>query len=293
MNPSVTQPPSGPERVTIAEYRRRHAAGLVTLADWDKVAIAQSECAGLTGDPHSRAYSDAVHAFWRALSGRTSYEAARDETFPVDAATYLPRPFPYSSNSPTAVAQYMGAVAATVGELALPLDASVIEFGSGWGHMALTLAATGYRVTAVGINADSVALLRRRAAATQVPLEVTQATFLEFAPTAPVDGIVFFEAFHHCAEPFRLLDQCAAHLRDGGRMLFVADALYDDFYAPWGGRLDGAAAFVTAQYGWLELGFRRDFFTAELEARGFDVSWKTWPWLGAYGTVLAATRRSV
>ena len=292
MSQPPAAPPSGPERVTIAEYRRRHAAGQVSLAAWDKVAIAQSECAALTGDPHALAYSDAVHAFWCALSGRDGYEAVRDETFPIDAATFLPRPFPYSSDSPAAVAHYLGAVAATVGEMGLPVGASVIEYGSGWGHMALTLAATGYRVTAVDINADSVALLRQRAAAMQVPLEVVQSGFLDYEPAAPVDGIVFFEAFHHCAQPFVLLDRCVAQLRDGGRMLFVADALYDDFYAPWGVRLDGAAAFVTAQYGWLELGFRRDFFTAELERRGCDVTWKTWPWLGAYGTVLTATKRT-
>lgn len=261
------------------------------MAGWDKVAIAQSECAALTGDPHSQAYSDAVHAFWCALSGRQGYEAARDETFPVDDATYLARPFPYSSGSPVAVAQYLGAVAATVGELGLPVGARLIEYGAGWGHMALTLAATGYRVTAVDINADSVSLLRRRAEAMQVPLEVARTGFLDYAPAALVDGIVFFEAFHHCAQPFELLDRCTAQLTPDGRILFVADAFYDDFHAPWGVRLDGAAAFVTAQYGWLELGFRRDFFTAELEQRGFDVTWQTWPWLGAYGTVLTAIKR--
>lgn len=280
------------ERVSIAEYRRRHAAGTLSLAAWNEVAIDASECRGLTGDPHSAAYAAAVEDFWRALSGRAGYDASRDEAFAIDPARYLARPFPYSSGSPAAVAHYLGAVAATVGELGLPLGARVVEFGAGWGHMALTLAATGYAVTAVDINADSVALLRQRAAATGVDLEVAHAAFLDYVPTTPVQGVVFFEAFHHCARPFELLDRCSAMLTPGGRMLFVADAIYDDFHAPWGVRLDGAAAFVTAQHGWLELGFQRPFLTAELDARGFDVTWKTWPWLGAYGTVLTAQKRT-
>jgi len=83
-----------------------------------------------------------------------------------------------------------------------------------------------------------------------------------------------------------------AQLTDGGRLLFLADAIYDDFYVPWGVRLDGAAAFMAAQQGWLELGFRRDFFEAELAARGFTSTWDVLGWLGPYGTVLVADRTS-
>ncbi len=73
-----------------------------------------------------------------------------------------------------------------------------------------------------------------------------------------------------------------------GRLLFIAEAIYDDFYVPWGHRLDGAAAYRSAQRGWLELGFRRDFFTAELEARGFTVTWELLPHLDAFGTIMLA-----
>jgi SAM-dependent methyltransferase len=274
--------------VTVAEFRRRFQAGALSLETWDRTSLAPSEFRSLGGDPHSEAYAADVDALWRALDGRDEYQAERDEVFHLDLDQFLARPFPYSSGDPATVAHYLGAVAATIGALNAPTGSRIIEYGSGWGHMALALSSTGYDVTAVDLNPDSVDLLRRRAAALGVPLRVIQSGFLEFDPDAPVDAIVFFEAFHHCAKPFQLLDRCAAQLRPGGRLLFVAEAVYDDFYTPWGVRLDGAATFMTAQNGWLELGFRRDFFTAELECRGFSVAWETLPWLGAYGTLMTA-----
>lgn len=276
--------------MTVNEFRRRFQAGELSLATWETTSIATSEFRGRRDNPHSPQYAAAVDALWRAISGRESYEPERDETFELDLEQFLSRPFPYSSADPATVAHYFGAVAATIGRIGPPVDGRIVEYGAGWGHMAMALASTGYDVTAVDLNPDSVELLRRRAAALGVPVRVVRSDFLDFEPEAPVHTILFFEAFHHCAKPFELLDRCTRQLDDDGRILFVAEAIYDDFYVPWGVRLDGAATFMTAQNGWLELGFRRDFFTSELERRGFAVTWETLPWLGAYGTMMCATR---
>jgi SAM-dependent methyltransferase len=276
--------------LSLAAFHRAVDAGELAMARWAEASIDTSEAGGAPPDPHSAAYADWVMATWRAVTRRDRYEPTVDEVFAIDLADPLARPFPFSSSDPGEVANYLGAVAAAVARIGTPPPAHVVEYGTGWGHLALALAATGYRVTAVDINPASVELLRRRSAAQQVPLEVVRSSFLEHRSDTPADAIVFFEAFHHCQRPFELLDRCRDALTADGRLLFVADAIYDDFYAPWGVRLDGSAALMAHGQGWLELGFRRDFLEQELVARGFSTSWEVLAWLGPYGTVLTATR---
>jgi SAM-dependent methyltransferase len=275
---------------TIEDFRRGYLAGEYSLERWEECSISPATLDPFDADPHSPAYAAAVLDTWRRITGRQRYDAAADESFSLDDRDFLGTPYPYSSSNPVEVANYFGAVAAAVARIGADPPARVLELGAGWGHLAMALAATGFRVTAVDLNGPSVELLRRRAAALHVDLDVVQSTFLDYRADEPVDAIVFFEAFHHCEKPFELLDRCVDALAPRGRLLFVADAIYDDFYAPWGVRLDGSAAFMAAQQGWLELGFRRDFFEAELVARGLTPTWEVLPWLAAYGTVLVAAR---
>ncbi|MGH9135184.1 MAG: class I SAM-dependent methyltransferase [Ilumatobacteraceae bacterium] len=286
LSPSEAEPGG----LSLHEFHRRLDAGLLSLEHWEEASIAACEIGGPPDDPHSTAYADWVTAAWRVITRRARYDAAVDEAFDLPGDGFLGRPYPYSSSNPTEVSNYMGAVVAAVAQMGVPPPATVVEYGSGWGHLAMALAATGYSVTAVDLNPASVDLLRRRSAALGLSLEVVQASFLEHRAVDPVDVVVFFEAFHHCERPFEMLDRCADMLGPSGRMVFVADAIYDAFYAPWGVRLDGAATFMAARQGWLELGFRRDFFEAELMRRGFEVSWEVLPWLGAYGTLMIADR---
>ena len=225
---------------------------------------------------------------WYALTGRTRYRAVDDETFELDDQDFLARPWPFCSSDPVVVGHYFGAVAAIMTLIGAKPPARIVEFGAGWGHLSLHLAATGFHVSAVDLNPPSVALLRRRASLLGVDLNVVEGSFLDFEPDGPIDTFVFFESFHHCEAPFELLDRCTRQLAVGGRILFAADGIYDDFRAPWGVRLDDEAALMTARHGWLELGFFRPFLEGELRSRGFDVIWEVRPELGLYGTFLTA-----
>ena len=250
--PAVATVSSG---LSLHEFRRRYDAGQLSLDKWEEGSIAPSEAGRPPDDPHGADYAEWVMATWRAVTKREKYEPEVDETFEIPGDEFLARPYPYSSSNPTEVSNYLGAVAAVVARIGVPPPARVVEYGSGWGHLASTLAATGYDVSAIDLNPASVELLRRRSSALGVPLNVVQSSFLDHHCDSPVDVIVFFEAFHHCERPFELFDRCADALSPSGRMVFIAEAIYDDFYAPWGVRLDGSAAFMAAQQGWLELGF--------------------------------------
>jgi SAM-dependent methyltransferase len=243
-------------------------------------------------DPTSPAYREAVMASWRELTGRERYDPEVDEAFELDPAVYLPSPYPYCSGDPVEVGRYLGAVAWLMRTIELPPGARIVEFGAGWGHLALGLAATGYEVTAVDLNRASVGLLRERADRLGVPLRVLRAAFLDetseegAAVPDEVDAVVFFEAVHHCDDPLRMLDRCRSMLRPGGQLVFLSEAVYEDFHLPWGVRLDEAAVTMARQEGWLELGFRRSFFHEQLLARGFTITEHGDPSLGPYGSLL-------
>ena len=278
----------GPELLSLADFRSRYQAGELSLALWDRFALDPAEIRLVGVEPHTDEYAETVMDSWSQVSGRTRYQPDEDESFDLDGADYLAHPYPYSSRNPAEVSGYLGAVAHAVSLIGSSPPARVVEFGSGWGHLSLALASSGYDVTAVDLNAASVELLRRRAEALHVPLIVERCGFLDYRAADRFDCVVFFEAFHHCHRPFELLDRCTALLNDGGVLLFVAEAFYDGFYAPWGVRLDGSAAFMTAQEGWLELGFSRQFIEAELSARGYVTSWSVLDHLGPYGTFMVA-----
>ena len=291
-DPSEVETHRSPFRMnlTTTEFLEHRRAGLLPFDRNAEFALDATSILDITIDPHSEAYAAQVLASWSSLTGRTSYDPSTDEAFPLDTADYLASPFPYCSQNRTEIAQYLGAVATAIGVLGVDPPARVLEFGSGWGHLSLALAASGYETTAIDLNLASVELLRRRAQALGVPLEVVRSTFLDYEIAQPADVIVFFEAFHHCADPFRLLDKCIDGLAPDGRIVFIAEAVYEGFYAPWGIRLDGSAITMTAQEGWLELGFDRDFFWTELLDRGLRISYESRPDLGAYGTFLVAQR---
>jgi 2-polyprenyl-3-methyl-5-hydroxy-6-metoxy-1,4-benzoquinol methylase len=291
-SPEISPTVDHRDAMTVAEFRRRFTAGELQFERNDDFCVVDPRhTAGI--DPHSDEYAAAVLQTWSALSGRPAYSATTNEAFELDQSYYLARPYPFCSSNPIEVSRYFGAVAATLPFLTAQPPARIVEFGAGWGHMSLFLASTGYEVTAVDLNGPSVELLSHRAEVLGVNLAVAHTSFLEFEPTETVNAIIFFESFHHCESPFELLDRCRRFLAPGGQMLFVAEPIYDDYFTPWGVRLDGAATFMTAQQGWLELGFDRAFFEGELHQRGFTTEWQIQPHHGPYGRFLIASLPTV
>lgn len=272
--------------LSLEEFTELFDAGELSLETSSEFSVAPMSPPDVS--PTSGEYHDWVLDVWSKITGRPMYEASRDESFDVPFEEFLARPYPHSSGSATEVGNYFGAIAWFLKEVDPRPGHRVVEYGSGWGHLALHLAMLGCTTTAVDLNPPSAELLRARAGRWGVALDVAERSFLDYE-ASEVDLIVFFEAFHHCAEPWHLLDRCREQLRPGGRIAFLADAIYDGFYCPWGVRLDGSATFMARHVGWLELGFDRRCFTNQLEARGFAVDSRAVDHLGAYGTLTTAT----
>lgn len=276
--------------MTVAEFVSAYDAGRLSLASSADFSVALHDQPWSGLDPHSSQYRDWVLDSWRMISGRAAYDAEVNEAFDASESAFLARPYPFNTGDGCEVGNYMGAISWLLRTLRPRAGQRVVELGSGWGHLAITLAMLGCQTTAVDLNPSSVQLLRSRAQGWNVDLEVVQAPFLGFHPSGEYDLVVFFEAFHHCDQPFELLDRSVSMLAPGGSLVFLADAVYDGFYCPWGVRTDGSATFMTRYAGWLELGFERQFFNSELNRRGLQTSVHSEPTLAAYGHLIVATR---
>ncbi|WP_149541156.1 class I SAM-dependent methyltransferase [Siccirubricoccus phaeus] len=222
----------------------------------------------LPADPFTEDYRQAQLALYRGIAERP-YETSNEVTsFNIEAA--LRRPFPFSTRSGVTTGEYFMAIGALLRAMALPPGARVIEFGPGWGHTTLMLAKLGHRVTAVDIEPRFCELIRRRAAQEGLEIEVVNDdfTWVERAPHR-FDAALFFECFHHCADHLRLLRALRAALAPEARIFFAGEPITPDFPMPWGLRLDGNSLWAIRKNGWLELGFREDYFRQALQQAGW------------------------
>jgi SAM-dependent methyltransferase len=83
------------------------------------------------------------------------------------------------------------------------------------------------------------------------------------------DSIIFFGCFHHCSDHLRLLKSMHSALNCDGHVYFGQEPFQPDFPLPWGLRMDGESLWAIRRNGWLELGFRTDYFRRALRRTGW------------------------
>lgn len=239
----------------------------------------------LPADPDSAEYRQAQLGLYRLVSGRTSYDAAVSEHTDVNPAAQAERPFPYATGSPTTVGEHLMAAGLLIRTMALPPGGRVLEFGPGHGTTTLQFAQCGYAVTAVDINPLFLEVIRARAARLGVEVDLAAADMLTYRSAALFDRVVFYECFHHCAEPEGMVRRLRELVAPGGAAVFAGEPITDDFPHPWGLRLDGVSAWAVRKFGWLELGFRTDYFRRLLARYGWAVvrhGSQDVPWLSVF-----------
>jgi SAM-dependent methyltransferase len=236
-------------------------------------------------DPFSPEYRDAQMALYERIAGRP-YSTANEVT-PFDVNAALAAPFPYSTRSCATAGEHYHGIGMLLRMMALKPGSRVLEFGPGWGNTTIALAKLGHKVTAVDIEQRFCDLIRRRAQRERVQVEVIHDDFLwvEGVADGSYDAVVFFECFHHCADHLRLLSALRSVVAPGGAVFFGAEPIQPDFPMPWGVRLDGSSLWAIRKNGWLELGFRDDYFRAALERTGWigrRVASADLPWMSVW-----------
>lgn len=224
-------------------------------------------------DPHSPAYRNEILSIYNQLTG-CDYDVKNEYTSTLQAPEDFERGYPWVSGNLAIIAE----------EIAKPIqilralhecgskDLRVIEFGSGWGNLAIPLAKAGVEMTLVDIDKGFLDRAQRIADREGVRIETICGDFLDVALQGKQrhDVALFQSSFHHCLEFAELLTALRDKvLAPGGQILFANEPISTDLNFPWGLRYDGESLWAIMCNKWLELGFHNDFFCDLLLRSGF------------------------
>lgn len=233
----------------------------------------------LPADPLSKEYRQAQLDLYSRVSGKSEYSAWSSEPIPIAIdASGDPYPFPFSTKDP----EYIGNHLLNIGHIfrtlhwLQPPGRAMLEYGCGDGFTTVILAASGYDMTAVDINAQALAALDRHARERKLTITTFNGVFGQVPDeNRKYDVVLFYESFHHCLDFPELLGVLHSRINDGGGIIFAGEPIFADFPKPWGLRLDGSALWEIRTRGWLELGFNEKFFFELLEKHGWIGSKRT------------------
>lgn len=224
-------------------------------------------------DPYSAAYKAQVETLYNALTGE-AYEIQNELTSTKVEEAQFERGYPWISGRLDVSAAEMMKVSQAMHALHLTGKSKmdIIEFGSGWGNLALPLARTGMNVTCVDIDAGFLARLKGHFSRENLHVNAVQGDFIAASETIDIrfDAAVFQASFHHCLDFDKLLHLLSTKLlKDDGAVYFLSEPVVPDYPFPWGLRYDGESLWAIMSNKWLELGFEQDFFTDLLLRNGF------------------------
>lgn len=246
------------------------------------------------GHPFGPDYAAWVMETYRRVAAVDRYEAARHEAdCHADIDMPFTRFFPFNTQDLPLIGRYMAGVGMILAELALPPDSYVVEYGVGWGHVAVALARAGHRVTCVDIEPKFLRLAERQAESLGCTISTHHGAFGDcpFPSGEPkADAVVFFEAFHHAFHHLAVLHRLRRDvLRPGGVLVLAAEPVTSNFPSPWGVRTDGHALWAIRQSKWMELGFQEDYLLRCLAREGFSVARTCHESLGGFGLLYRGT----
>jgi SAM-dependent methyltransferase len=227
----------------------------------------------IPADPRSGDYRKAQEDLYAWIAGRAY--ATENEATAFDAEATRNDFFPYNTRSGPFVGSQLQSHGFAIRNIDLPPGASIVEFGPGWGNLTLHLALMGYRMTAVEINAPSIALMAHRAAIHGRTIEFARCDMSEFAATTDrkFDAALFLASFHHSHDHRKLAADLGRILAQRAKIYFadepIAPAGNPSLPYPWGLRLDAPSLYYVRRHGWLELGFRAAYFRDLFEGLGW------------------------
>jgi SAM-dependent methyltransferase len=230
-------------------------------------------------DPLTAEYASQQQRLWSLITGLDRpYTAEIDEQdAPLGEVDAIRRPGYYIRRDPHSVTEASEHVIATgmiLKHCGLEPGDTALEYGAGFGPVALTLARLGIVVDTVDISKTFCGYVQQQADFFQVPLT----PFLGQFGWNPRPGhryrlIFFFQAFHHCADFLNVIRSLKAHLADDGRILLVGEPLMScaDPYVPypWGLKLDAVSVAQMRRYHWFEMGFTEEFLVRVFANAGF------------------------
>lgn len=240
------------------------------LSLWRKTSIPYS-MDGL--DPYSLEYKEEVKSLYTKLTN-CDYSPNNELTSTKQSQEDFEIGFPWISGNLGIVAEEMAKPVQILHTLHASgkAGARIIEFGAGWGNLALPLARARQDVTIVDIDEGFINRILRKAEQEGLKISSYCGDFVEIAKsvTERFDVVIFQSSFHHCVDFMELLRVIKSQLlADDGMIIFASEPISNDIQFPWGLRYDGESLWAIMCNKWLELGFNHDFFSEMLISTGF------------------------
>jgi 2-polyprenyl-3-methyl-5-hydroxy-6-metoxy-1,4-benzoquinol methylase len=144
----------------------------------------------------------------------------------------------------------------------LPPGGTVLDLGCGPGWTSLFLARAGFDVTGLDISERMIGIARQRADREGASAAFVVADMESFdLGGRRFDGVLLFDALHHCPGYAEVLRGAYRHLKAGGYLLLMEPS--------WLHRFSPHAREMTRQFGVTELGFSRRDLSRHLRGAGF------------------------
>jgi O-antigen biosynthesis protein len=225
-------------------------------------------------DPNSIAYKEEVLAIYKNLT-KNSYSLQNEKTSTLqNSPIEFEQGFPWSTSN-------LGVICAESAKVVQCMRAlqeadmggkRIIEFGSGWGNLALPLAKSGLNMTVVDIDDGFLDRIGRMANRDNVNIVRIENDFIGAcnSTSEKYDAVIFQSSFHHCID-FNVLLRSLKNkvLSCKGKIFFFSEPIFEDYRFPWGIRYDGESLWAVMVNKWLELGFDKSYFSELLLDCGF------------------------
>lgn len=111
----------------------------------------------------------------------------------------------------------------------LSIPSTVLEIGSGLGHMSLELARKGHRVTGLELSPVSVKIAtaylnKCERGSTFGNLQFVNADFMQWEAPGKFDAICCFLTLHHFADPLQVIEKISGFLKPLGKIFVIEPA---------------------------------------------------------------------
>lgn len=151
---------------------------------------------------------------------------------------------------------------------------NVLEYGPGFGGIALQMARLGVNVDTVDISDYFVDTIKEQSDFYKVPLTSFKGEF-GFNPRGDMkyDLIFFYESFHHCLEFKKVIKLLKEYLAYDGKIMMAGEPIVEttnsSIPSAWGIRMDTENIAIMRYRHWFELGFTEDYLISNFVNAGF------------------------
>lgn len=245
-------------------------------------------------DPMSVPYLKQQMRLWHLISERAEpYDPEHSElTNATDEG--FKRPGVYDTNDTLIVGDHTIAYGHLLMRSGIKAGDHVLEYGPGFGQLALAFARTGAIVDTVEVDPAFHAIVNNLASIYGVNLRCHRELFGYVPPDrSRFDLVMFYESFHHCLDFATVVPKIKSILSTKGKILMAGEPIVQDGSPivpyPWGIRLDAENLCVVRERGWMELGFQESFIRNLFESHGF--SWTKYDSISHHSIVYEAKPR--